>query len=173
MYVRGKTSKEECITKDKASSALEKKNMELKSAGSGYYMNIDIIFRIAKVLLKQTTLTINESLREKQEDKYSLEYEDADNYYPDESEYYHPEHIEETENREFSDLAEALERSLETFTEWTTEMATSKTEKTFPEGYYECKACHMCFDKVKSTEELEKIYSIDEEKEIYYCKGYC
>ncbi|CAG8654188.1 21655_t:CDS:2 [Gigaspora rosea] len=144
-----------------------------KSAGSGYDMNIDMIFRITKVLLKQTTLTINEALRKRQEDKYSLEYEDADNYYPNESGYYHPEHIEETENREFPDLAEALERLLETFTEWTTEMATSKTEKTFPEGYYECEACHMCFNKVKSTEELEKIYSIDEEKEIYYCKGYC
>src|SRR5260364_307393 len=30
----------------------------------------------------------------------------------------------------------------------------------------------MCFDK-ENTEDLEKIYSIDEEKEIYYCKGYC
>ncbi|CAG8516337.1 16182_t:CDS:2 [Gigaspora rosea] len=113
----GKTSKEECMTKDKAFSVLEKKNMELKSAGSGYDMNIDMIFRIAKVLLKQTTLTINEALRERQEDKYSLDYEDENNYYPDESGYYHLEHIEETENREFTDLAEALERSLETFTE--------------------------------------------------------
>ncbi|RIB15068.1 hypothetical protein C2G38_2039676 [Gigaspora rosea] len=132
-----------------------------KSAGSGYDMNIDMIFRIAKVLLKQTTLTINEALRERQEDKYSLEYEDADNYYPDESGYYYPEHIEETENREFPDLAEALERSLETFTEWTTEMATSKTEKTFSEGYYECKACHMCFDKVKRKNLLKKPHEIE------------
>ncbi|RIB21052.1 hypothetical protein C2G38_2034704 [Gigaspora rosea] len=58
-----------------------------KSARSGYDMNIDMIFRIAKVLLKQTTLTINEALRERQEDKYSLEFEDEDNYYPDESGY--------------------------------------------------------------------------------------
>ncbi|CAG8808096.1 9032_t:CDS:2, partial [Gigaspora rosea] len=91
--------------------------LNVENNATRYDMNIDMIFRIAKVLLKQTTLTINEALRERQEDKYSLEYEDANNYYPDESGYYHPEHIEETENREFPDLAEALERSLETFTE--------------------------------------------------------
>ncbi|RIB12747.1 hypothetical protein C2G38_2199871 [Gigaspora rosea] len=60
---------------------------------------------------------LDQALRERQEDKYSLDYEDENNYYPDESGYYHLEHIEETENREFTDLAEALERSLETFTE--------------------------------------------------------
>ncbi|RIB09893.1 hypothetical protein C2G38_2207567 [Gigaspora rosea] len=143
-----------------------------KSAGTGYDMDIDMIFRNAKVLLGQTMLIIKEALRERREDKYSLEFEDENNYYPDESGYYHLEHTNEIENEEFPDLAETLERSLETFTEWTKEMSTSKTEKTFSEGYYECEACHMCFDKTKSSEDLEKIYSIDEEKEIYYCKGY-
>ncbi|KAF0528712.1 hypothetical protein F8M41_013013 [Gigaspora margarita] len=51
-------------------------------------------------------------------------------------------------------------------------MSISKTDKTFPNGYNQCQACYMCFDK-ENTEDLEKIYSIDEEKEIYYCKGYC
>ncbi|KAF0475783.1 hypothetical protein F8M41_024534 [Gigaspora margarita] len=139
-----------------------------KSAGSAYDMNIDKLFWIAKVLLGQTELTMDQALKERQEDKYSLEYENDD--YPEEGSefenYYHSGYAEET------DLQEALERSLQTFTEWTKEMSISKTDKTFPNGYNQCQACYMCFDK-ENTEDLEKIYSIDEEKEIYYFKGYC
>ncbi|KAF0509707.1 hypothetical protein F8M41_018544 [Gigaspora margarita] len=139
-----------------------------RSAGSAYDMNIDKIFRIAKVLLRQTELTMDQALKERQEDKYSLEHENDD--YPEKGSefenYYHSEYAEET------DLQEALERSLQTFTEWTREMSISKTDKTFPNGYNQCQACYMCFDK-ENTDDLEKIYSIDEEKEIYYCKGYC
>ncbi|KAF0548947.1 hypothetical protein F8M41_025569 [Gigaspora margarita] len=98
-----------------------------KSAGSAYNMNIDKIFRIAKVLLGQTELTMDQALKERQEDKYSLEYENDD--YPEEGSefenYYHSGYAEET------DLQEALERSLQTFTEWTKEMSISKTDKTF------------------------------------------
>ncbi|KAF0506057.1 hypothetical protein F8M41_019229 [Gigaspora margarita] len=95
------------------------------------------------------------------EDKYSLEYENDD--YPEEGSefenYYHSGYAEET------DLQEALERSLQTFTEWTKEMSISKTDKTFPNGYNQCQACYMCFDK-ENTDDLKKIYSIDEEKEL-------
>ncbi|KAF0441116.1 hypothetical protein F8M41_003942 [Gigaspora margarita] len=118
-------------------------------------------------LLGQTELTIDQALKERQEDKCSLEYEN--NNYSEEGDefenYYHSGYAEET------NLQEALERSLQTFTEWTKEMSISKTDKTFPNGYNQCQACYMCFDK-ENTEDLEKIYSIDEEKEIYYCKGY-
>ncbi|CAG8720179.1 19444_t:CDS:2 [Gigaspora rosea] len=107
---------------------------------------------------KKTTLTIEEALRVRPENKYSLEFENEDNYYPDEK------HVKEIKNREFSDLAEALKKLFEIFTKWTKEMSTTKTGRTFSNGYKECEANYMYFDKAKSTEELEKIYSIDEKR---------
>ncbi|KAF0538423.1 hypothetical protein F8M41_007829 [Gigaspora margarita] len=98
-----------------------------KSAGSAYDMNFDKIFQIAKVLLEQTELTINQALKERQEDKYSLEYEN-DDYSEEGAEfenYYYSEYAEE------NDLQEVLKRSLQTFTEWTKKMSISKTDKTF------------------------------------------
>ncbi|KAF0520756.1 hypothetical protein F8M41_016141 [Gigaspora margarita] len=121
-------------------------------------MNIDKIFRITK-------LTIEQDLKEKQEDKYSLEYEIMITLKKEVNLKITTIQTEET-------VQEVLERSLQTFTEWTKEMSINKTDRTFPNRYNQCQVCYLYFDK-ENIEELEKIYSIDEEKEIYYCKGYC